>query len=538
LIRKLSAQVSHASIYNTKRAYQALSRKLSHAREIHLELQKLTMQLYCNSSSNTRYAFAPDLSINKKIIGSILSHCQDVKQRNLKISRREALLLFIDGMSDTERIETVIIRLLDSQTQIEKFTQLEEILPTPSLQYSASIQTAISALLHGSSLLFINGLQGTMILDTVKFVKRQIQEPKAEISLFGPYDSFNETLQDNLVLIRRRAADANLKTCLFTLGTHTATTVALLYIEQLAKTTLIEEVSKRLKQVTIDTLQSVGMLEEHLSENPWSPFPFLQITQRPDKVATALYEGRFAILIDSIPWALIGPCTYQHLLQSHDDYAFQPVVASLIRLTRHVSVILAVLLPGFYISVVSYQTGIFPSSFLLTIATLRATAPFPAYLEAILMEIILELFQEAINRLPSQIVVAASVVGAYVIGTTVVEAGIINPLLVVVMAMTAIASYTIPSYDFSLSLRWFRIPVIILASTFGLYGVVIGSLFILTYMISLHNFGESFMGDVFDVSLPQDWKDGFIRLPSSLFKTRTKLFGADNRLRKEDEPNA
>ena len=248
-------------------------------------------------------------------------------------------------------------------------------------------------------------------------------------------------------------------------------------------------------------------------------------------MVAGLYEGRVAIICDNTPIAMLVPCTYNQLIQTTDDYTFQPIIASFIRLSRHLSVVIAIFTPGLYVALVSYQTGILPSSLMLKIAELRAEAPFPAFLEAVMMEIIIELFQEATARLPERLVIAASVVGGFVIGTTVVEAGIANPLLVVLTATAAIAAYTIPSYPLNMALRWLRVPTLLLASIFGLYGIAISALFILVHMASLNSFGESYLGSLFDVSMLQDWKDMLVRFPIRQLRTRPKVFGPSDRTR-------
>jgi hypothetical protein len=223
------------------------------------------------------------------------------------------------------------------------------------------------------------------------------------------------------------------------------------------------------------------------------------------------------------------------MLQSVEDFTVQPIIASLVRFTRYVSFFLGIFLPAIYIAIVSYNPGMLPTTLAVSVAELRARTPYPAFMEVIILEAILELFQEAVVRLPAKIAPAAGIVGGFVIGTTVVQAGLVNAMLVVAIAGTAIASYTMPSYNLSLALRWLRIPTILLASVLGIYGVVIGYLAILVHLCSLRSFGESYLGSLFDITLLEDTKDTLVRLPMIFMGSRPKVFGTQDRKRVEKQ---
>jgi spore germination protein KA/spore germination protein len=229
------------------------------------------------------------------------------------------------------------------------------------------------------------------------------------------------------------------------------------------------------------------------------------------------------------------PATLQDFMQSVDDYTLRPTVASLVRLTRYFSLLLAIFMPAFYISIMSYHPGMLPATLAISVAQLRVRTPFPSFMEAFFMEAFLEIFQEAVSRLPQRLSAAAGVIGALVIGTTVVEAGLVNPLLVVVVALAGLASYSMPSYNFAAALRFFRIPVLIAGTIFGLYGVMISFIVLVVYLCSLQSYGESYLGDLFDITLQEDWKDGVVRLPAQFLKNRPKRLGAQDRKRVGDD---
>ena len=307
--------------------------------------------------------------------------------------------------------------------------------------------------------------------------------------------------------------------------------MAILYAASLVKPGLVDEVERRLKRIKVDKVVLSTQVEEWLVDHPWSPFPQTLNTERPESFLVSLYEGRVGMIVDNTPNALIVPCTYSALLQVADDYAIQPVIASLIRLTRYITALAGTFLPAMYIAIVSFHPGMLSTTLAITVAELRAPTPYPAFMEVMIMEAILEIFQEAVTRLPEKIAPAASIVGGFVIGTTIVEAGIVNALLVVATAGTAIASYTMPNYNLSLTLRWLRIPMIILASTLGFFGIMLGYLVITVHMCSLRSFGESYLGGLFDITLLGDMKDKLVRLPAKLLRTRPKESGTQNPIR-------
>jgi len=391
--------------------------------------------------------------------------------------------------------------------------------------------SAVETIMTGNALLLIDGIGDVLSIGTAQYVKRGVGGADNEHVLRGPNEAFNEALRDNIVLLRRRSRDTDLKLRILRIGERTRTSIAVLYVADLVKPGLVEEVEKRLSMIKVDKILTSSTIEEFLADHPWTPFPQAQTTERPDKMLAALYEGRVGILVDGTPASMIVPCTYNALMQITDDYTIQPIISSSIRMMRGVAAFIAIYLPAIYVAIVSYHPGMLPTSMAITVAELRARSPFPSFMEAVMMEILLEVFQEAVVRLPKKISGAASMIGALVIGTTIVQAGIINPLLVVVIATTALASYSMPSYNFSMALRWLRIPILVLASILGLYGVILGVLMVTIHLCSLRSFGESYLGGMFNVDLFSDWKDSIVRLPAQLLKTRPKEFGAQDQTR-------
>ncbi len=543
-VMKLSDDMPEASLKQAKKKLSQLQQLTTKSAKLGEDIGQIIARLrQVAAPSNEPFIFTSILAENEQLLRVVFRDCGDIEFRKFDTGEHKALLIYIEGMADTGKLERSVLKPLMHQTDLTNANSSnisnrlidmkhisECILDAAAVTIVTKASMAIDTVMTGNALLLIDGLAEVLSIAVVKYTKRSITEANNESVLQGPNEAFNETITDNIVLIRRRTRDTNLKIRVLQLGERTKTSIGILYIANLVKPGLLEEVERRLGLIKIDKILAATPVEEFLVDHPWSPFPQTQSTERPDKVLAALYEGRIGIMVDGTPVSILIPCTYNVLMQTADDYTIQPVVATLVRITRSVAAFLAIYLPAIYVAVVSFHPGMLPTTMAISIAELRARTPFPSILEAIMMEILLELFQESIIRLPQKLAGSATMLGAFVIGNTVVQAGLINPLLVVVVATTAIASYSMPSYPFSMALRWVRVPMLILASTLGLYGVILGVLAVTIHLCSLRSFGESYLA-AFNIDLLAQWNDSLVRLPAPILKKRPKEFGAQDQTR-------
>jgi spore germination protein KA/spore germination protein len=551
-LSKIQPSATHSA---AKQQLTELTELIAQSSQLGKELEQVVARIRkVGAPLHEPFAFSPVLAENIPLLRAAFKDCDDIKFRFFNAKGQEAVLVYLYGMTDLTLLEKNVLEILMGSASSKNMAQdnrpkaknspqnaqvnansiEKDLITSASMSVMTKASEALDAILTGNALLILDGINKAFIIGTKSHVKRSVEEAKTEAVAQGAHDGFNETLSDNLVLIRRRARDTNMKVRVLSIGARSKTSVALVYVNDLVKPGLLEEIERRLRLIDTDVIIVSQTVQEFLSEHPWTPFPLLQRTERPDVVTAAIYEGRVGILVDTTPMALIAPCTYKSTMQSVDDYSSAPVTASLIRLLRHFAAFISLFMPGIYIAVVSYHPGMLPTTLAISIAELRARTPFPAFLEVLMMIVVLEIFQEAILRTPSKIVTAASVVGGFVIGTTIVQAGISNPLLVVVMAVTAIASFSM-NYSLGLAFRTIRIPIILLSSVLGLYGLMLGALAILTHMCALRSFGESYIGGLFDITLLEDWKDTLVRLPSKFMGARPKQYGAQDRMRQGDK---
>jgi len=254
--------------------------------------------------------------------------------------------------------------------------------------------------------------------------------------------------------------------------------------------------------------------------------PQISVTERPDEVAASLYEGRVAILVDNSPFALIVPTTLNSLFQSPEDYYDRWYVASILRFIRYMASILSLVLPASYIAVTSFHPGILPAKLVISMAAARQGIPFPVLIEAFIMEVTFELLREAGLRLPVPIGSAIGIVGGIVIGSAAVEAGIVSPIMVIIVAITAISSFSIPNYSLAVGFRMLRFLLMIFAGTMGLYGIMLGVLLILSHLVKLKSFGIPYMSPYVSF-VGSDFKDTIIRVPAFLMAKRPVLLARD-----------
>jgi spore germination protein KA len=277
---------------------------------------------------------------------------------------------------------------------------------------------------------------------------------------------------------------------------------------------------------------SSGYIEELISDNPRSPFPLIQSTQRPDALSAALIEGKVALLVDGSPFALIVPITFWFGFQTVEDYYINFIFASMLRILRYLFAFLALALPSIYIAITTYHSEMIPTALTLSLAAAREVVPFPAFMESLMMEITFEALREAGIRLPRPVGQTISIVGALVIGQAAVQAGIISAPIIIVVSLTGIASFLIPHPGMSQAISMLRFPMMLCGATFGLYGVSAGMLAILIHLTTLRSFGVPYLTPVSPLD-PRGLWDVVIRAPWQIMHKRQHLTRQELELEKE-----
>lgn len=487
-----------------------------------------------------------DLNKNIETLKTIFKDCDDITYRFIEIGappKIQVCFVFYDGLIDKHLISEYAIQLLLSTSENEGFnltkfrsnlldTIAKEAIAIPGVEEEDNVDKIVDAILSGETILLADKASKSLILSSRGWPTRGVGEPETETVVRGPRDGFAETLKINTTLIRRRIRDPKLKIKNTQVGRRSKTDVAVMYIEDIVNEGLLKEVHRRLDNVDIDGILDSSMLEYLIEDNYLSPFPQIENTERPDTVASSLYEGRVAILVDNTPFALIVPATIGTLSQSAEDYYSRWTIASVIRIIRLIAGFLAILAPALYIAITSFHPGLIPTKLTYFVAASRINVPFPAVIEAFLMEITIELLRESGTRISGPIGTTIGIVGGLIIGQAAVEAGIVSPLMIIIVAITTISAFALPSYEFSSGLRFCRFILMILASILGLYGIMLGIVVLSTHVVRLNSFGIPFTSPYSGLGLEEgDLKDTLIKAPIQKFQLRPTFTFPKNKRR-------
>ncbi|GIN64822.1 MULTISPECIES: spore germination protein [Bacillus] len=375
------------------------------------------------------------------------------------------------------------------------------------------VESAINELFNGKCILLVNGMNTVFILPTNAKKKRSLGEVNTENVVRGPKVGFIEDTDTNVALIRQRVPDHDLIVEKLPIGKSKFKNATILYINGKADESILADLKKRLKKVKLDDIQDSGVLEELIEDNQFSPFPQIQNTERPDKVSSALFNGRIAIFVDHSPFALIVPASFGMVMQSPDDFYERWIATSLIRLLRFSSIFITLFLSAFYISLVSFHQGMLPTALAVTISSTRENVPFPPLIEALIMEVTIELLREAGLRLPNPLGQTIGLVGGVVIGQAAVEANIVSSVMVIIVSIIALASFTVPQYGMGLSFRVLRFLSMLIAAVLGLYGIILFMLVIFTHLVRQRSFGIPYFNPNNFFSLKRS-DEAIIRLPT------------------------
>jgi spore germination protein len=350
-----------------------------------------------------------------------------------------------------------------------------------------------------------------------------VSASESEKALRGSREGFCDALKANTALLRKRVRNHKLKVNERIMGSLTKTTVALVYVDSLARPAILDEINKRLDKLegSIEFLTDSGIIEQLTEESEYSPFPQYQTTERPDRAAMALMEGRIILFVDNSPTALILPTSYNSFFKTADDYFLRYHVASLARIIRYIAAFLAVTLPGIYVAAMTYHPEIIPEKLLLTLYDARATVPFSVVIEVLIMELSFELLREAGIRVPGPTGNTIGIVGGLIIGQSAVSAGIVSPIIVVIVALTALSSFAIPSEELAGTFRVLKYLMIISGYILGLFGLIAGWLLILTHLSRMSSFGFPYLTPGVSRDIFINPKDSLIRFPMKFIKWKS-----------------
>lgn len=421
-------------------------------------------------------------------------------------------LIYIKNLVDEKMInESVLPYLLEGD--FRKIEDVKAILPLPGVQFLTDEKEMLEKLYQGYVWLKMdhNGRK-YCLFPVVKEDGRAISLPEVEFSVVGPKEAFVESIDQNLYLIRKRLPIKELVIEELNAGSLSNTKVAIVYIDGIANKENVNTVRQRIENIDYDIIVDSSFVIHLISDSVYSIFPQLLDTERPDRVVSSLAEGKISIIVDGSPHALIGPSTLVEFFGAFEDYFLNWMLASFFRLIRVFAVAYSILAAPIYVAIMTYHYELVPQDMLNALVTSRRIVPFPPILEALFLEITIELLREAGARLPTKVGQTIGIVGGIVIGTASVEAGLTSNVLLIIIALAALASFTTPVYKMGNTIRVLRFPFFISAQLWGLLGIVICFCFVLTHLIRVTSLGRPMLEPIYPPRIG-DFKDSLIRLP-------------------------
>jgi hypothetical protein len=459
--------------------------------------------------------------------------CADVQTQTYTLEtetqEEKVLLMFCAGMVDSAQMNLVIPKLNRNEA-----LPLE---PIPVDENWATVeQLIVEKVFSGEMLLFFERKKELFSLNISKVPQRQPEESTYEVSIKGARDGFTESVETNVALIRKRVKSTTLCNESFVIGKRSQTKVSLLYLSDVINTEILEEARARLNAVDVDIVNGTSPLEELLADTPFSLVPLLNYTSRPDFVVESLQRGRFCILIDGAPAALVAPVNLQFLFKSIEDSYMPYYFVSIERLLRYIGSFITIFLPGFYVSLVSYQVDNFPFQLLATFTLNSYGIPIAPTTQAIIMLVLFELLRAAGARLPKPVGATVTVVGGLIVGDTLIRSGLIPANLVVVIAVTLMTQFLLANQALSTSVMLFRMVILLSSSVLGLIGFYLAVYSIFLYLTTLRSFGVPLTAELID---PIDIKmlKSYIMFPKPFMRDAPKFLKTKKTQRQGDENN-
>ncbi|MDO6851685.1 spore germination protein [Priestia megaterium] len=476
------------------------------------------------------------LSSNLDMIQQKTGKSSDVVIRQIKLGSNsdvETAIIYVEGIVDNQSIQEFLLEAMmkdDKKTKVNEHNALdlisEDMMTIGNITFISKWDGLFLSLMAGDTLVLVNGIDQALSASTKGGETRSIAESNTQMVVRGPKGAFTESIGTNTAMIRRIIKTPDLWTESFKIGRATNTDVTIMYIHGIANDEVIQEIRQRLNKIDIDGILESGYIEQLIEDQTATPFPTIYNTERPDVVAGNLLEGRIAIFVDGTPFVLVAPALFIQFFQSAEDYYARFDIATSIRLLRIVMFLISLIAPATYVAVTTFHQEMVPTTLIVAIAAQREAVPFPAFVEALLMEITFEILREAGIRLPKAIGSAVSIVGALVIGQAAVQASIVSPAMVIIVSITAIASFATPSFDMAISARLIRFLFMLGAATFGFYGIILCLLMMVVHLCSLRSFGVPYMAP-FAPFIPVNNGDTVVRLPWWTLRQRPRLISAN-----------
>lgn len=435
----------------------------------------------------------------------------------------DGAVIYIDGLANQNAVATSILSPILLSAELSKdgrmtYEQIRnKILTAGEYDEVQDVEKIIDECLTGNTILLVDGSDKAMSIGTKGWEKRNVQDPQNETVIRGPREGFTENLRTNTALIRRRIVTSDLKFESMTIGKRTKTNIAITYIKGIADPKVLKTVKQRLSAINVDAILDSGYIEEYIEDAPFSIFPTISNSEKPDVVAARMLEGRIAIIVDGSPFVLCVPMLFIESFQSSEDYYIRFIPSTINRIIRYLAFFISICAPGIYIALTTFHQELIPTKLLFTIIGARIGTPFPAVVEVLFLLFTFELLREAGLRLPRPVGQTIGIVGALLLGEAAISAGLVGAPVVITVAITTVSEFIVPAEADSSAIV--RLITIFFSSILGIYGIVLSVWIVLIHLASLESFGVPYF-EGFTIS--SDLKDIVLRTPLWSMNKRPK----------------
>ena len=430
-------------------------------------------------------------------------------------------VVFLESVCDSNKLNEFIFKNM----KVKKYFSLRNLVTAPSVIYVDDYDKLEFYLTNGFAVVFDD--KELLVCEVKGNLFRTIGMPTQEASINGPKDSFNESILTNLGLVKRRIKSDKLVNKDMFVGRKTNTKVSVLYLSDIGNKEIFDNVCKMVSEIDIDGIVDIEVIMQKLDERSL-PMPTIMKTERPDKVASSLLEGKIVMLADNSPYALIMPAYFSDFINPDSDRYVKSINVNILKIIRLLCLIITITLPSLYISIINYNPQSIPINLLLSFQSGRSGVPFPSSFEAIFMIFLCAILRESDIRFPSNYGSSISILGALILGEAAVSASIASPIMIIVIGITFITGLVFSSGEVISGLRIFRLLLLICSIVFGLYGFVLGSIMLLIHLCSMDTFKQPYMYPIAPYDKTYLFKT---LLKKNNDKYRSKLLS--NNLRKE-----
>ena len=458
---------------------------------------------------------------NERYIRKRLENCADILIRPMRLGedrKVDCLMVYIEvAVSNMMLDDSALGKMVNHFWEVSP-EKIQEFIKNNSLGIAdvkklKDMDEVFSALLAGNAVFFMDGYDQAMKISSKGYPGMGVSEAEAEKVLRGSREGFSDSVKTNSALVRKRLRDTRLKVEEHRIGTRTNTMLHMLYMEDLVREEFLEDVRERLDSYEIDGILDSGMLEQ-LTEDTWySPFPQYQTTERPDRAAQEILNGKIVLICDNSPSVLILPSSFQGFMESSEDWNQRFEMASFLRVLRYLALAAATLFPGVYLAVIRFHTQILPTNLILSFADAREGVPFSSVVELLFLELAFELIREAGVRVPGALGNAIGIVGGLIVGDAAVSANLVSPIVVMIVALTALGSMTIPNEEFASAFRLLKYVFLFLGGFLGMFGIVLGIYLLIAHLAGLLSFGMPYLMPFVKKEPEPGVGSGILRMP-------------------------